>query len=101
MKFSFERAVAQGSVNKDKAVFNNIVNIATTDDLTVVLTLKNPNPDFLFQLGPNHGVDRRAQERGHQQHAAGGHRAVPAGELEQGQLRRRWRAGMAIATPGR
>jgi len=51
VKFSFERAVAPGSLNKDKAVFNNIVNIATTDDLTVVLTLKNPNPDFLFQLG--------------------------------------------------
>ena len=51
VKFSFERAVAQGSVNKDKAVFNNIVNIATTDELTVILTLKNPNPDFLFQLG--------------------------------------------------
>ena len=51
VKFSFERAVAPGSANKDKAVFNNIVNIATTDDHTVVLTLKNPNPDFLFQLG--------------------------------------------------
>ncbi|MFO1218487.1 MAG: ABC transporter substrate-binding protein [Burkholderiaceae bacterium] len=51
VKFSFERAVAQGSVNKDKPVFANIVNIATTDDHTVVLTLKNPNPDFLFQLG--------------------------------------------------
>jgi len=51
VKFSFERAVAQGSVNKDKAVFNNIVNIASTDDLTVIVTLKNPNPDFLFQLG--------------------------------------------------
>jgi peptide/nickel transport system substrate-binding protein len=51
VKFSFERAVAQGSVNKDKAVFNNIVNIASTDELTVIVTLKNPNPDFLFQLG--------------------------------------------------
>jgi peptide/nickel transport system substrate-binding protein len=51
VKFSFERAVATGSVNKDKAVFNNIVNIASTDELTVILTLKNPNPDFLFQLG--------------------------------------------------
>jgi peptide/nickel transport system substrate-binding protein len=51
VKFSFERAVAQGSVNKDKAVFNNILNIAATDDHTVILTLKNPNPDFLFQLG--------------------------------------------------
>lgn len=51
VKFTFERAVAPGSVNKDKAVFNNIAHIATTDDLTVILTLKNPNPDFLFQLG--------------------------------------------------
>jgi peptide/nickel transport system substrate-binding protein len=51
VKFSFERAVAQGSVNKDKAVFSNIVNIASTDDLTVIVTLKNPNPDFLFQVG--------------------------------------------------
>ena len=51
VKFSFERAVAPGSVNKDKAVFNNIAHIATTDEHTVVLTLKNPNPDFLFQLG--------------------------------------------------
>jgi len=32
-------------------VFSNIAHIASTDDLTVILTLKNPNPDFLFQLG--------------------------------------------------
>jgi len=51
VKFSFERAVAAGSVNKDKAMFNNIAHIATTDEHTVILTLKNPNPDFLFQLG--------------------------------------------------
>ncbi len=51
VKFAFERAAAEGTTNKDKAVFANIVNIALTDDLTVVLTLKNPNPDFLFQMG--------------------------------------------------
>jgi len=51
VKFAFERAVAADSTNKDKAVFANIVNIGMTDDLTVLLTLKNPNPDFLFQLG--------------------------------------------------
>jgi peptide/nickel transport system substrate-binding protein len=51
VKFSFERAVAPGSVNKDKAVFANIAHIASTDEHTVILTLKNPNPDFLFQLG--------------------------------------------------
>ena len=32
-------------------MFNNIAHIASTDELTVILTLKNPNPDFLFQLG--------------------------------------------------
>jgi peptide/nickel transport system substrate-binding protein len=51
VKYCFERNVEPGSTNKDKATFANIVNIATTDDHTVVLTLKNPNPDFLFQLG--------------------------------------------------
>lgn len=51
VKFAFERAAAADSTNKDKPTFTNIVNIALTDDMTVVLTLKNPNPDFLFQLG--------------------------------------------------
>ena len=51
VKFSFERAAAADSTNKDKAVFANIVNLSATDDLTVVITLKNTNPDFLFQLG--------------------------------------------------
>jgi peptide/nickel transport system substrate-binding protein len=51
VKFSFERALAPGSVNKDKAVFANIVNIASTDEHTVIVTQKNPNPDLLFQLG--------------------------------------------------
>ena len=51
VKFAFERAVAEGSTNKDKAVFANIVNMRATDDLTIVITLKNTNPDFLFQIG--------------------------------------------------
>ena len=51
VKFSFERAAAASSANKDRAVFANIVNISATDALTVVITLKNTNPDFLFQLG--------------------------------------------------
>ncbi len=51
VKFAFERAAAADSTNKDRAVFSNIINIALTDDLTVVMTLKNPNPDFLFQMG--------------------------------------------------
>ncbi len=51
VKFSFERAAADGTPNKDKAVFANIVNLSATDELTVVITLKNTNPDFLFQIG--------------------------------------------------
>ena len=51
VKFSLERAAAADSTNKDKAVFANIVNLSATDDLTVVITLKNTNPDLLFQLG--------------------------------------------------
>ena len=51
VKYSFERAVAKESTNKDKAVFANIERIDTPDANTVVLNLKNGNPDLLFQLG--------------------------------------------------
>ncbi len=51
VKFSFERAAAATSTNKDRATFANIERIATPDAHTVVLTLKNGNPDLLFQLG--------------------------------------------------
>ncbi len=51
VKFSFERAAAKDSVNKDRPVFANIEHIDTPDDATVVLQLKNGNPDLLFQLG--------------------------------------------------
>ena len=51
VKFSFERAVAKDSVNKDKAVFANIERIDTPDAHTVVLHLKNGSVDLPFQLG--------------------------------------------------
>lgn len=51
VKFSFERAAAADSSNKDKATFVNVERIATPDARTVVLTLKNGNPDLPFQLG--------------------------------------------------
>jgi len=51
VKFSFERAAAPGSPNKDRATFANMEAISTPDTHTVVLQLKNPNPDLLFQLG--------------------------------------------------
>jgi len=51
VKFSLERAVGKDSINKDKATFANIERIATPDPTTVVLGLKNGNPDLPFQLG--------------------------------------------------
>ena len=51
VKFSFERAAGKDSTNKDKATFANIERIDTPDAGTVVLVLKNGNPDLLFQLG--------------------------------------------------
>jgi peptide/nickel transport system substrate-binding protein len=51
VKFSFERAAAAGSVNKDKATFSNIEDIAAPDDSTLVLTLRHANADLPFQLG--------------------------------------------------
>ncbi len=51
VKFSFERATAATSTNKDKAVFANFEAVQAPDARTVVLTLKNANPDLLFQLG--------------------------------------------------
>ena len=51
VRFSFERAAAKDSTNKDRATFANIERIDTPDDHTVVLQLKNGNPDLPFQLG--------------------------------------------------
>jgi peptide/nickel transport system substrate-binding protein len=51
VKFSFERAVDKTSTNKDKATFANIERIDTPDAQTVVLNLKNGDPDLLFKLG--------------------------------------------------
>ena len=51
VKFSFERAVDKTSTNKDKATFANIERIDTPDARTVVLNLKNGDPDLLFKLG--------------------------------------------------
>ncbi|MDO8420409.1 MAG: ABC transporter substrate-binding protein [Rubrivivax sp.] len=51
VRYSFERAADKASTNKDKAVYANIASIDTPDANTVVLNLKNGNPDLPFQLG--------------------------------------------------
>jgi peptide/nickel transport system substrate-binding protein len=51
VKFSFERAADKTGPNKDKATFANIERIDTPDAATVLLVLKNGDPDLLFKLG--------------------------------------------------
>ena len=54
VKFSFERAAATDSTNKDKAFFATFAKIETPDPATIAITLKQPDPDFLFKLAlPN------------------------------------------------
>jgi peptide/nickel transport system substrate-binding protein len=50
VKFSFERNAAPGSTNKAKAVFANLA-VDAPDPLTVVLKLREPNANLLFNLG--------------------------------------------------
>ncbi len=57
VKFSFERAKADGSTNKaKKAVFDNISRITVVDPQTVILTLDRADPTMPFRLGENTAV---------------------------------------------
>jgi peptide/nickel transport system substrate-binding protein len=57
VKFSFERAKAEGSTNKaKKAVFDNISSVATPDANTVILVLNNADGTMPFRLGENTAV---------------------------------------------
>lgn len=51
VRFSFERAAAPGSTNKDRATFVAIERIDTPDAHTVVLVLRHGDPDLPFKLG--------------------------------------------------
>ncbi|MCZ2497479.1 ABC transporter substrate-binding protein [Xylophilus sp. Kf1] len=50
VKFSFERAAADKSVNKDKRTFQNLT-VQVIDDFTVVLLNREIDPDLPFLLG--------------------------------------------------
>ena len=56
MKFSFERAAAQDSTNKEKAFFASIESIDASDPATVSLKFKQPSFDALYHLGMNTAV---------------------------------------------
>jgi peptide/nickel transport system substrate-binding protein len=48
--FSFERAVAEGSVNAQQWLFADIESVVAQDDATVVITLSRPNANLPFNL---------------------------------------------------
>ena len=56
VKFSFERAAAKDSTNKEKAFFASIESIDASDPATVTLTFKEPSFQALFHLGLNTAV---------------------------------------------
>ena len=51
VKFSFERAAAEASSNKDKRLFAGFASVTAPDEGTVQIQLKSPEPDLLFLLG--------------------------------------------------
>jgi peptide/nickel transport system substrate-binding protein len=53
VKFSFERAAAKGSTNKDKAFFASIASIDASAPDVVTLTFAAPSYQALFHLGLN------------------------------------------------
>src|SRR5882757_2185091 len=51
VKFTFDRAAAPTSTNKDKSLFQSFESVAAPNADTVVLTLKNSEPNLPFLLG--------------------------------------------------
>ena len=51
VKFSFTRAGAEKSTNKDKRTFASMEAVQAVDDYTVVVINKELDPDFLFLMG--------------------------------------------------
>src|SRR4051812_28444633 len=51
VKFSYERAAAPNSTNKDRSLFQSIAAVTTPDADTVVVSMKNPEPNLPFLLG--------------------------------------------------
>jgi peptide/nickel transport system substrate-binding protein len=51
VKFSFERAGAEKSINKDKRTFASMASVAAMDEYTVVILNTQLDPQFLFNMG--------------------------------------------------
>ena len=50
VKFSFDRAMAEDSVNPTKAIFKSVETVEAVDPDTVRITLKEPDAFFLFNI---------------------------------------------------
>jgi peptide/nickel transport system substrate-binding protein len=50
VKFSFDRAAAPSSTNKDKSLFQSMALVAAPDPDTIVIGMKNPEPNLPFLL---------------------------------------------------
>src|SRR5690606_41798474 len=51
VKFSIDRAMAEGSVNPQKGLYSAIDTVEVVDPATVVITLKHPQGAFLWNMG--------------------------------------------------
>jgi len=51
VKFSFDRAAAPTSTNKDKSLFQSFESVTAPDADTIVITLKYSEPNFPFLMG--------------------------------------------------
>lgn len=56
VKFTYERNAAEDSKNKRKKYFVNMASVDVVDPLTVRVTLKEPRPSFLFNMGESTAV---------------------------------------------
>lgn len=51
VRFSFNRGRSKNSTNAKKYIFEPIANIDIFDPYTIMISLKQPRPDFLFNIG--------------------------------------------------
>ena len=72
VKFSLDRARAEGSTNAQKALFAGIDTVTVKDTNTVVVQLKSPAGNFLFNMGWGDAVIVAPE-------TAGGNKANPVG----------------------
>ena len=74
--FSFDRAMAEGSLNAQKQLFAGINEVTAIDDVTVEIGLDAPKGSLLFNLAWGDAVIVSPATRGRQRDQAGRHRAV-------------------------